>query len=114
MTYEQAQLLSKVPLFANFSSHHLRRLVRTATEDHYDEGEVIVRGGRTETLFVILEGKAKILRHDEFVAYRSVGEFFGEIAVIDGRPRIGTVVAETPVRCLGSEVVSVGDHPSDG
>jgi CRP-like cAMP-binding protein len=28
------------------------------------------------------------------------GEFFGEVAVLDGRPRSADVVAETPVRTL--------------
>jgi CRP/FNR family cyclic AMP-dependent transcriptional regulator len=32
--------------------------------------------------------------------HRGEGEFFGEISVIDGRPRTAAVIAETPLRCL--------------
>jgi CRP-like cAMP-binding protein len=97
----RAEILSKIPLFANLSSHHLRKVLRSANEDRYDEGAIIVeQGGRTETMFVILEGTATIIRDGRPIAHRSMGEFFGEISVIDGRPRAGTVVAETPLRCL--------------
>ena len=57
-------------------------------------------GGQTETLFVIVEGTAKITRKGRTVARRSSGEFFGEISMIDQRPRTASVVADTPMRCL--------------
>ena len=34
------------------------------------------------------------------IAIRSGEDFFGEISVIDGRPRTATVIAETPMRLL--------------
>jgi CRP-like cAMP-binding protein len=79
----------------------LRKLARNVVEHRYDAGTTIVReGGRTETLFVVLEGEAKVVRNGRTISRRRPGEFFGEIAVIDGRPRAATVVAETPLRCL--------------
>jgi CRP/FNR family cyclic AMP-dependent transcriptional regulator len=98
--------LSKVPLFASLSERQLRKVLKEANEDRYDAGVVIVReGGRTQSMFVILEGTAKIIRNGRTIARRSVGDFFGELSVIDGRPRAGTVIAETPMRCvvLGGE-----------
>jgi CRP/FNR family transcriptional regulator, cyclic AMP receptor protein len=98
---KRAEALSKVPVFANFSGRQLKKASRWAIEDRYEEGTVIVQqGGRTETMFVILEGRVRIVRDGRTIARRSVGEFFGEIAVIDGRPRAGTVIAETPLWCL--------------
>ncbi len=98
---ERVKALSKVPLFANLSGRQLKKVSKAALEDRYDEGAVIVRqGGRTETMFVILEGTVRIVRDERTIARRSVGEFFGEIAVIDGRRRAGTVIAETPLWCL--------------
>jgi CRP-like cAMP-binding protein len=93
--------LSTVPLFANLNARQLKKVARTATEDHYEAGDVIVReGGQTETLFVIVEGTAKVIRKGRTVARRSAGEFFGEISMIDARPRVASVVADTPMRCL--------------
>jgi CRP/FNR family cyclic AMP-dependent transcriptional regulator len=98
---QRLEALSKIPLFTNLSGHHLRKLLRSATVDHYEEGVTIVRqGGRTETMFVILEGEATIIRDGRTIAKRSKGDYFGEISVIDGRPRTGTVVADTPLHCL--------------
>jgi len=92
--------LSSIPLFANLSARHLRRILKSSTENRYEVGDVIVReGGRTQTLFVILEGTAKVVRNERTVARRSAGEFFGEVSMIDLRPRAATVIAETPMRC---------------
>jgi CRP/FNR family transcriptional regulator, cyclic AMP receptor protein len=93
--------LAAIPLFANLSSRQLRKLARSATEDSYDAGSLIVQeGGRTETLFVILEGRARFERDGRKVGTRGAGDFFGEISMIDGRRRAASVIAETPMRCL--------------
>ena len=93
--------LSSVPLFANLSARQLRKLAQSATEDRYEAGDVIVReGGHTETLFVVLEGTANVVKEGRTVARRVPSELFGEISMIDGRPRTASVVADTPVRCL--------------
>jgi CRP/FNR family cyclic AMP-dependent transcriptional regulator len=87
----------------------LREPVRSTTaasrtqhdRSEYEAGDVIVReGGHTETLFVILEGAAKVIRKGRTIARLGPGEFFGEISLIDGRPRVATVVADSPLRCL--------------
>jgi CRP-like cAMP-binding protein len=93
--------LSRVPLFANLTSRQIRKVARTASEDSYAAGSsIVLEGGRTETLFVILEGTARIIRNGRTVARRNPGEFFGEISMIDGRRRAASVVADTPMRCL--------------
>jgi CRP-like cAMP-binding protein len=95
------EFLSSLPLFANLSGRQLRKIAKSTTEVHYEAGDVIVReGGRTETLFVILEGTAKVVRNERTIARRSSGDFFGEISMIDLRPRAASVIAETPMRCL--------------
>jgi CRP/FNR family transcriptional regulator, cyclic AMP receptor protein len=96
-----AESLSVVPLFANLNTRQLRKLARSATEDRYEAGDVILReGGHTDTLFVVLEGTAKVVRNGRTVARRSAGEFFGEISMIDARPRTASVVADSSLRCL--------------
>jgi CRP/FNR family transcriptional regulator, cyclic AMP receptor protein len=95
------EFLSNIPLFASLSTRHRRKLLKSSTEDRYEAGDVIVReGGRTQTLFLILEGTAKIVRDERTLARRSVGDFFGEISMIDRRRRAASVVAETSMRCL--------------
>jgi CRP/FNR family transcriptional regulator, cyclic AMP receptor protein len=93
--------LSNVPLFSRLSSRQLRKVVQRTNEDRYQAGDVIVReGGTTQTLFVILEGTAKVMRGGRTIARRHPGEFFGEISMFDARPRTASVIADTPMRCL--------------
>ncbi len=93
--------LSGVPLFAGFSTRHLQRLAAAADEVAFRAGERIVEQGNPgETLFVLMEGEAKVIR-DGTVRSRLVpGDFFGEISVLDGGPRTADVVAQTPVSAL--------------
>ena len=41
-----------------------------------------------------------VIRKGRTIARLGPGEFFGEISLIDRRPRVATVVADSPVRCL--------------
>jgi CRP-like cAMP-binding protein len=96
-----ADALSAIPLFANLSSRQLRKLQRSAVEDRYEADATIVReGGRTTTLFVVLEGSVKVVKNGRTISRRGPGEYFGEVSLIDGRPRAASVISETPVRCL--------------
>jgi CRP/FNR family transcriptional regulator, cyclic AMP receptor protein len=93
--------LASVPLFADLSGRQLRKIAKSAAEHRYEAGDVMIReGGRTPTLFVIVEGTAKVIRNGRTIARRSAGDVFGEFSMIDLRPRAATVTAETPMVCL--------------
>ena len=42
----------------------------------------------------------KVVRGGRTISRLEPGEYFGEIALIDGRPRAASVIADSPVRCL--------------
>lgn len=93
--------LASIPLFANLSGRQRRKILRSAVEERYQAGDVVVReGGRTETMFIVLDGTAKVVRNGRTISRRSPGEYFGEISMIDGRPRAASVIADAPMRCL--------------
>lgn len=93
--------LSGVPLFAGFSERHLRRLAGAADDVAFRAGEQIVEQGNPgETLYVLMEGQAKVIRDGKIRTRLVPGDFFGEISVLDGGPRTASVVAETPVSAL--------------
>jgi CRP-like cAMP-binding protein len=93
--------LGRVPIFSDLTPRELRRLLRSTEEYAYPEGAVFVKeGARSEQLFVLLEGSARVVRRGRTVARLYGGDFFGEISLLDGLPRTATVVAATPVRCL--------------
>jgi CRP/FNR family transcriptional regulator, cyclic AMP receptor protein len=93
-----AVALAGIPLFEGFSRRHLSHLATEADEVSFAPGEHIVQEGLLgETLFVVLEGQAKVVREGRTVGRVIPGDFVGELSAIDGGPRTASVIAETPV-----------------
>jgi len=98
---ETAVALAGVPLFADLPKKHLRRLAREADELTFAPGDQIVREGSLgETLFVVMEGRAKVTRNGRRVGEVLPGDFFGELSTIDGGPRTASITTVTPVRVV--------------
>jgi CRP-like cAMP-binding protein len=51
--------------------------------------------------FIILEGTAEVVHEGKVTARLQAGDFFGEVAVLDGGPRTASVRATERLRCLG-------------
>lgn len=93
--------LRRVPLFAGLPDDQLALLADVAAPIEVAAGRPIARQGEIGSgLFVILEGRVRVVRDGETVAHLGSGECFGELSVLDRRPRIASVVAEEPTRCL--------------
>ena len=93
--------LSRTPLFAGLSRRHLRALARVTAISSYREGATIVREGAAGgSLFVILEGRAKVTAKGRTLARIAEGDFFGEMSLLDGSPRSASVIAETRMTVL--------------
>jgi CRP-like cAMP-binding protein len=110
-------LLNKVPIFSDCSPKDLAAVARGLKEVRHKEGTVIAREGDPGLgLFIIVDGQAKVTIGGKSKAKLGPGDFFGEIALLDGGPRTATVTAETDVRLLGlTEWVFRGllqDHPA--
>ena len=110
-TKESVARLAKVPLFSDCSQRDLQTIARVVREIPHRAGTVIaVEGDPGVGLFVILDGGGRKK------ATLGPGDFFGEIALLDGGPRTATVTAKTDVNLLGlTEWVFRGlmtEHPS--
>ena len=80
---ETAVALAGVPLFADLPKKHLRWLAHEADELAFTPGEQIVREGSLgETLFVVMEGRAKVTRSGRRVGEVLPGDFFGELSIL--------------------------------
>jgi CRP/FNR family cyclic AMP-dependent transcriptional regulator len=102
------RLLKDVPLFSTLSEPHLSRLATIAREVTYGSGRMIVRDGTPGVAFyVITEGRAKVIKGKIASAGGRAelgpGDFFGELALLDGRPRSASVVAEGPITTIRIE-----------
>jgi CRP-like cAMP-binding protein len=93
--------LARVDLFQSLTPAELRLVVEQANETSFAAGDMIAVEGRGGSHFhLILDGTAQITVHGEDRGKRGPGDYFGEIAVIDGGPRSATIVAETPLHTL--------------
>jgi len=94
-------LLGQVPLFAAAGPEALAEIDRATSEIHVVEGTALTHEGRHEGyFFVIVSGTVRVERGGRTVNTLGPGDFFGEIALLDGGPRTATAIAETPCRLL--------------
>lgn len=95
------KIRKSVPLLAMLNTLQLRELVLESNVLQPAAGEVIFqRNDYSTTFFFIVEGELDVLidEDDKPEATLKTGDFFGEMALISGRRRTGTVRART--RCV--------------
>jgi CRP-like cAMP-binding protein len=91
-------VLRDIPLFKPLSKRHVRRIANLARPHRFAEGTAIVRKGeRGETFFLIIDGEATVTLPRRKSIALGAGDWFGELALLDGNPRSATVTARTPV-----------------
>jgi CRP/FNR family transcriptional regulator, cyclic AMP receptor protein len=96
---ERELFLRNVPLFRSLDSKDSTRLAETTRIVELKKGRVLFRKGQEgESLFVIYRGRIKIvlpsrLGDEMILSVFSEGDFFGEMAVLDGMPRSADAVA---------------------
>ncbi len=94
-------LLRKLPVFAGCSDKELAEAARHVDDRTIAAGTALMTEGEFgHEAFLIVEGRADVLIQGEKVAEVGPGEFVGEMAMLDHRPRSATVVAQTPMTVL--------------
>jgi len=93
--------LSDIWLFSTVSSRDLKTIRRATEEVTVPAGRVLVEEGTIgREFFIIVDGKASVRRNGRKIATLGPGQYFGELALLDRRPRSATVVAETEMQLL--------------
>jgi CRP-like cAMP-binding protein len=88
-------------LFGGVAGEDLAAVADRAVEVDFPADHVIARQGEIGTgFFVIVEGEVRVVRDGRELARLGPGEFFGELSVIDGLPRVAQVLTTTQTRCL--------------
>lgn len=98
---DKIDVLKRVPLFGNLSQRQLNLIAKHADEVNLPAGKVLAKQGELGLEFLLLvEGRARVQKNGKVIAHLAAGDFFGEMSLIDGKPRSATVIAETPVTLL--------------
>jgi putative peptide zinc metalloprotease protein len=101
-------LLRGMPVFDELEAHELELLVAILEPRKFRAGEIIFQEGEPGDQFYIIEtGSVAITRQTDGktleLARRGPGEYFGEVALLNDRPRTATVTALEDTSLLGLE-----------
>jgi CRP/FNR family transcriptional regulator, cyclic AMP receptor protein len=100
-------LLRNVSIFADLDAAAVAALERIAEVKEYPAGALIVsQEDPGDALFVLVSGRVKVVLYGDsgreiiLSIFRSPGDFFGEMSLLDDEPRSATVIADRASRLL--------------
>jgi CRP-like cAMP-binding protein len=111
-----AESLQQVPLFSQLSNRDLKKLAGAMHERTFPTGhEVTTEGENGLGFFVVADGTATVSVDGEARRTLGAGDYFGEMALIDGGVRSARVSADTDLTCYGMTAWNfrpfLRDHP---
>ncbi len=95
----QPKLLKRVPFLAALSGEDLRWVAKRVRRRQYARGDIIfVKDDPGESMFIVEDGAVRIYvpgtqGADLTLAMMQPGEFFGDLSLLDGRPRSASAEA---------------------
>ena len=93
--------LKGIPLFEGLASADLVKIAAWLEPIEVPAGWYLLNQGSSPVgFFVVVEGRVDVEREGAVVAALGSGDFFGEIALLEGDRRTATVITATQVRAL--------------
>ena len=103
-TERTLSLLARINLFAGLPAVYLRRIATLGLiEEHAKGGVIFKEGAPGDKVYIILGGNVRISRQvpgmgEEALAVLKVGDYFGEMALIDDFPRSADAISHEDCR----------------
>jgi CRP/FNR family cyclic AMP-dependent transcriptional regulator len=100
------EALARSAIFSVLQRGFLDALARAATVRRFSSGESLVKeGDEAVAFYVVSQGQLEVVKGlgqkgERVVGTLSPGDFFGEMALLDGFPRAASVRAATDCECL--------------
>jgi CRP/FNR family cyclic AMP-dependent transcriptional regulator len=99
-TTSSADTLEQVPLLEELTKRDRQRLAQSMKERTFASGqEIVVEGRGGVGFFIILDGKAAVTIGGKLVHMLGPGDYFGEMALLDGGARTATITSDGELRC---------------
>ena len=94
-----AKYAEKVRLFQGLDIHDVEQILHCGKIIHFHEGQTVFHEGMLgNNMFIILSGKIALHKKSRPLARCFVGDAFGEMAILNDRPRTATARALTDVK----------------
>lgn len=98
---EQFSILRTLKFFHDFSQSEILEVLRASTWQDYEEAEEIVKEGEMDDRFyVIVSGRAGVMRNTKGVGELEPGDCFGETSYVRGAKRLATIKALSGVTLM--------------
>ncbi|MFC1856186.1 cyclic nucleotide-binding domain-containing protein [Thermodesulfobacteriota bacterium] len=109
-----ANLMAISPVFSPLSKEEKEEVIERFKLKNYKIGEAVIKEGDAgDSIFLIKSGRVMISTTKDGktinLAKLNAGDFFGEIALVTGKPRTATVTAETQAEILELKKVDFDD-----
>jgi CRP/FNR family transcriptional regulator, cyclic AMP receptor protein len=99
-------LLREIPLFKGLDDNVLEALERVSTIKTFPKNTILFsEGDQSDSFYIIRSGKVNVGINDEegrevILSILGPGEYFGEIALMDGEPRSAYVMTKEPSQLI--------------
>src|SRR5262245_43926044 len=98
---ERAAALRGVPLFEGMTDRAIEHVASIARTVEFGAGtELMHEGDAGDAFYIVIDGALAISKAGRTLTRLGAGDFLGEIALVDGRPRTATATALEAVRAL--------------
>ncbi|MBI5622826.1 MAG: Crp/Fnr family transcriptional regulator [Elusimicrobia bacterium] len=93
------QILRKIPFLSAVSTRHLKSILKISQIRQYGAGQqIFTKDEFGNQMFIVISGRAKIFvrsaaKKSKTIAYFHPGDFFGEMALLQGKPRCASAEA---------------------
>lgn len=100
-TLKDLEALKKAPICSFFQDAELNKLYSAAKKLTLKKDQVLFsENSAQETLYIILSGKMEVYKKQKQISIREAGDFLGEMALLESKPRSASVRAFTDADVL--------------
>ena len=99
-------MIHKLYIFSELAQQETEKLTQHSTTRSYPANTILIsEGDTTDSLYVVLEGEVKVFASDQYgkeviLNILGPGEYFGELALLDDKPRSASVKTMLPTKVM--------------